>query len=427
MISILRSFIKSIPTLILSFALAVAVWISAVSASDPVEQRVYPRPITIERTGQSPSLVISSEMPDQVSVTLRAPGSVWDRLLNDKNPIRAWLNLSGLEAGTYTLEVKVQPQVQPAKLINYSPKTVTFTLEELVTKAFPVDLVQLGTPEVGFQVDTPSLGEKMVTITGPASLVAQVSKVQLTINVNQAKENINRRLPVAVFSDDDKPVEGITISPAEILVTQPISQRGGYRNVVIKVATSGQVAGGYRLTNISVFPPNVTVFSTNPALVDRLPGFVETFPLDLTGVKDDLEVRLSLNLPNGIEVVGDQALLVQVGVAAIEGSITLADLPIRLQGLSPDLSARISPEKVDVIISGPVPLLDVLKNSDVRVLLDMSSATEGTYQFAPKVEILVPELKVESILPSSIEVIVEERILTPTLTPSKTATPTPKR
>lgn len=427
MMSILRSFIKSIPTLILSFALAVAVWISAVSASDPVEQRVYPRPITIERTGQSPSLVISSEMPDQVSVTLRAPGSVWDRLLNDKNPIRAWLNLSGLEAGTYTLEVKVQPQVQPAKLISYSPKTVTFTLEELVTKEFPVDLVQLGTPEVGFQVDTPSLSEKMVTITGPASLVAQVSKVQLTINVNQAKENINRRLPVAVFSNDDKPVEGITISPAEILVTQPISQRGGYRNVVIKVATSGQVAGGYRLTNISVFPPNVTVFSTNPALVDRLPGFVETFPLDLTGVKDDLEVRLSLNLPNGIEVVGDQALLVQVGVAAIEGSITLADLPIRLQGLSPDLSARISPEKVDVIISGPVPLLDVLKNSDVRVLLDLSSATEGTYQFAPKVEILVSELKVESILPSSIEVIVEERIPTPTPTPTQTATPTPRR
>ena len=64
--------------------------------------------------------------------------------------------------------------------------------------------------------------------------------------------------------------------------------------MVVKVASTGQVASGYRLTNISVFPPTVTVFSTNPSLVDRLPGFVETSPLDLTGVKDDIDIRLPL-------------------------------------------------------------------------------------------------------------------------------------
>jgi hypothetical protein len=55
-------------------------------------------------------------------------------------------------------------------------------------------------------------------------------------------------------------VTGVNISPAQVSVRKAISQRGGYRNVVVKVIVDGQVARGYRVTNISVFPPAVTVF-----------------------------------------------------------------------------------------------------------------------------------------------------------------------
>lgn len=427
MLKILRAFVKSIPTLILAFALAIAVWISAVSASDPIQQQAYPRQITIERIGLSSSLVISNEVPDQVSVTLSAPGSIWKSLLNDRSPIQASMNLTGLSTGTHTLEVKVQSQLQPVKVVSQSPKTVTVTLEELVTKDFPIDLVRIGDPEVGYQADTATLSEETVTISGPASLVSQVKTVRVMLDLQQATDNINRKLAIEVLDADENAVDGLTVAPGEVVVTQLISQRGGYRNVVVKVATSGQVTSGYRLTNISIFPPNVTVFSANPNLVDDLPGFIETQPLDLTGVKDDLEVRLALNLPDGIEVIGDQALLVQVGVAAIEGSITLSDLPIQVTGVQNNLFANISLQGVDVIISGPLPLLDSLAKSDVKVIIDLNEVGEGTYQLAPRVDIAIPELNVESILPSSIEVIVESRkSVTPTSAkPTPTATPMP--
>ncbi len=134
-----------------------------------------------------------------------------------------------------------------------------------------------------------------------------------------------------------------------------------------------------------------------------------------------------MNLPNGVDLVGDQSVLVQVGVAAIEGSITLADLPIEVIGLPEDLEAKISPGVVDVVISGPLPLLDSLAEDDVRVILDLSSVTEGTYQFAPQVVISIDELQVETILPSSIEVEVALRLpqtATPVRTPGPTVTPT---
>lgn len=419
MLQVLRDFIKSLPTLLLSFALAVAVWISAVTAADPVQVLLFPRPVTIERLNLDPSLIISNDVPTQVNVTLSAPTSVWDVMNNDRAPVRAWIDLAGLGPGTYTLEVKILPLRQPVRKISQNPGTVEVTLQRLLTQEFPINLERRGEPAIGFRADEPALSQNTVIVTGPESNVNRVRMVRAVVDLSQASDNLSRVLNVQVVDENDAPVDGISVTPDQVTLTQPITQMGGYRNVVIKVITTGQPAVGYRLTNVSVSPPTISVFSNNPQLVESLPGFVETNPLDLTGVKDDVEVRLPLNLPGGVSVVGEQTVAVQVGVAAIEDSITLSGLVIQMVGLPPELVSRLSPTTVDVIISGPVPLLDRLTPEDINVIIDLTNVVAGTYQFAPRVTLSVPELRVESILPSSIEVVVE-----PAPTPSPTATPT---
>jgi YbbR domain-containing protein len=169
------------------------------------------------------------------------------------------------------------------------------------------------------------------------------------------------------------------------------------------------VASGYRVTNISVFPPTVTIFSADPKLVDEIPGYVETKALDLNGAKDDLDLRLPLDLPPGVSVVGEQTVAVQVGIAAIEGSLTLSDKQVEVIGLPNIYQVRTSPETVDVILSGPLPLLDQLITTDVRVIIDLTGEAVGTFQRVPSVEIDLPDIRVESILPGSIEVVVTRR------------------
>ena len=430
MIALLRSFIKSIPTLFLAMFLSVAVWVSAVNADDPVVQRPLSRAVPIERVGLSTDLVILGEIPNQVTLTLSAPQSVWDGINLDRTSVRAWIDLEELEPGTHIVPVNAQTNLQPAKVVAKSPATVTVTLERFENKSMPVQLVRRGEPAVGYQAGDPTLSQNQITISGPASLVATVSEVRVTLDLTQANDSINRSLDVDALDVNERPVDGITVTPAQITVGQPITQRGGYRNVVVKVVQTGQVVNGYRLTNMSVFPPTVLVFSSNPALIERLPGFVETSPLDLTGVRDDMDYRLPLNLPNGVEVVGDQTVLVQVGVAAIEGSLTISSVPIDVVGLPEDLFARISPSTVDVIISGPVPILDRISERDVTIFLDLSEVEEGTYQLVPEVTLSIEELRLESILPSSIEVMIDLRSRitltpTPTRTPEPTLTPTP--
>ncbi|GIV65256.1 MAG: hypothetical protein KatS3mg046_516 [Bellilinea sp.] len=407
MIEVLRRLLRLLPSLITAFVLALAVWISAVSSSDPLVERTYPNPLPIEIIGQDPGLVITSPVPGSVTVVLSAPQSIWNQLTTETGSVRAFLDLSGLESGSHTVPVKIQISARPVRKIAQSPQTITVTLERLASKEFPIRVVTRGSPAVGYTADTPTLSQTSVTVSGPESQVNRVAEVQATLDISQATETISRTVNLVAVDVNDNPISGVSLLPDRVTVRQNISQRFGYRNVVVKVVVLGQVASGYRLTNISVFPPAVTVFSADPQVVSDLPGFIETEPLNINGLKDDLDISLSLNLPAGVSVVGDQTeVLVRVGVAAIESSLTLPNIPVEITGLQPGLSAEISPETITVIISGPVALLDRLRATDVRAVVDLSTLSEGTYQIEPEVEILIAELKTESLLPESVEVII---------------------
>jgi YbbR domain-containing protein len=418
MFSFLRQFFKMVPTLILAFIMALAVWALAVTASDPTEERLYPRTVEIEMIGQGPHLMLTSEFHDQINLNLSAPRSIWDRLLNDNIPVRAIVDLSGISAGTHVLPIQIQVGISPVRVVNYSPQYVNITLETLLSRSFPIHLLQINEPAVGFQASSPTMSLETVTISGPESLVNRVKDVIAQLDISQVNENINRTVLLQVVDENEVSIPGVTISPDRINVTQQITQRGGYRNVVVKAVLVGKIANGYRLTTISVFPPAVTVFSADPKIVEQLPGYVETTPINLNGTKDDLDVRLSLNLPNGVVIIGDQTVQVQVGVAAIEGSLSLSRLNVNITGLVDGLTAKVSPEVVDIILSGPLPLLDSLTAGSIRVIVDLTGQGPGTYQLVPRVEMSASELRLESILPGSIEV---------TITSLPTPSPTPKQ
>jgi YbbR domain-containing protein len=423
----LRTIVRHLPTLLLALILSITVWISAATAADPVIQRWF-GPVPIEMIGQDPGLLLVSDPPAQVRVALVGLESVLDRLAVGQMPARAIVDLSGLDAGTHVVPVQVTV-VSPnlANVVDHTPQTIEIELEANASQTFPIRLIQRGDVAVGYQGETPVLSQRTVTITGPQSTVVRVNEVRAILDLNRATEDIERQVNLIAVDAAEATVTGVNISPAQVSVRKAISQRGGYRNVVVKVIVSGQVARGYRVTNISVFPPAVTVFSPDPRLIEALPGYVETSPLDLDNARDDINLFLPLDLPPGVSVVGqegaigDQFVEVQVGVAAIEGSLTIEDIQVEVIGLAEGLRATVSPETVAVILSGPLPLLEQLTASDVRVIVDVSGEEVGVFQIVPEIEFDNDELQVDSVLPGSIEVTI---ILAPRIEPRQTVTPT---
>lgn len=417
----LRWIANNYRTFLWAFALAVAVWISAVTSADPDETRTLPSPVPVQIIGQASNLVLSSEIPTEVEVTLRAPRSVWSLIETDPGLVRAILDLSSMSSGEHVVELQIQVDPRPVQIVSVSPRTITFTLEPLMTKSFDVDLSISGEAAVGYQVGEASLEPVEVVVAGAQSQVQKVTRARISVDLNGIRENFDQTLKVEVLDDKGQIVEGVTVSPDEIHVTLPVSQQGGYRDVAVKVTIIGRVASGYRLTDLSVFPPVVTVYSTDPDLVSNLPGVVETQPLDLQNAQDDINTRLSLNLPPGVSIIGEQTVLVQAGVSPIEGSVTMAGEIIEVTGLANGLTAQVSPISVDVILSGPLPLLDTLTRQSVRATVDLTGLSVGTYQVTPRVEVLISNIIVESILPNAIEVVITEL---DTANPAPSPTPT---
>jgi len=407
-------------TFLWAFALAIAVWVSAVTSADPDETRSLPAPIHIQIVGQSPSLVLNSQIPSDVELTMRAPRSVWAQINADPALISAILDLSGLSSGKHTVDLRIQVNARPVQVISNSPRAVTFTLEPLTSQSMQVNLELSGEAAIGFQVGEANIQPREVVISGARSEVQKANRTRISINLNGIRDNFEQSLPVEVLDANGSKLSNVTVTPDHIQVNLPIAQQGGYRDVAVKVSITGRVASGYRLTDLSVFPPVVTIFSSDPDLVANLPGVVETEPLDLQKAEEDINTRLSILLPPGVTIIGDQTVLIQAGVSPIESSVTLAGEKIDVVGLENNLSAQVSPQTVDIIISGPLSLLDTLTRQDVRVSVDLTGLPEGTYQITPNVEILIANVVVESILPNTIEVVISplnQTDISPTPTP----------
>ena len=421
---------KNISSLLLAFALALVVWVSSVTSSDPNQEQMYPRLIIVEVIGPDPGLLVMEQSPTQVRVTLNAPRSRWTQLLAQEQPIRALIDLTGLEAGEHIVpvQVRVNPNLNPVRVIQRDPPEIHVSLEPLVTRNIPVILVIEGEPMMGYQVGEPEYSPEEVIARGPASLMAQVSEVRAYLDITGSSQSIDTALQLVALDESGEPiplqtadVNGITLTPDTITITQPINLLGGYRNVIVKPVYSGQVAEGYKLTNITVSPPNVVIFSSDLQLLNEIPGYIETVPLDLGGEEDDVEAFLEFNLQPGIEVPNNQRVLVQVSIAAIESNLTLT-LPVEVVGLQRGLAAQVAPSTVDVIFSGPLPVLNTLKPSDIRVSADLTGKEVGVHQIVPNITFLPDRVNIESILPASLEVSIMIAP-TPTITPSVTTTP----
>ena len=397
---------SNLTSLILSLLLAVVIWISAVTAANPNVEAELMVPFEVRQ--QASDIAIVDPVPQTVTLKVLAPESIIQSL-EEENPLVAYINLADISAGTYqfTVQVYIPDQLKPIRVLEQNPEKLQLKVSNLISKLLPISIQVEGEPAVGYQTSGLSWEGSSVTITGQDIAVREASIVVGVLDISDATGSIVRSINLEARNSTGEMVEGLEISPETVQVTQSISLQGGYRNLAVNVTTQGAVEPGYRFTSITPAPPTVMVFSADPQLVEGLPGYVNTKPLNLNGVDGYLETILELDLPEGITVVGDPTVLVQVNVTALETSM-LITRNIEVVGLLPGLNAQVSPEQVSVRISGPVPVLENLTLRDIRVVVDLTNLEVGTYTLEPTVEILPADIIWEDISPATVEIVIRE-------------------
>lgn len=415
----LRWLRENLGTLLLAFFLAVTVWVAAVSQADPIVEQDFSQPIEISYLGLTDEMLLLGQPPEYASVTIRAPESVWREL--SVEDIHIETNLSELDAGSYWLKLLPRLDIKSARVTAIDPDSVTVTLEPSATKVVDVNIVTLDQPALGYQAEEPISEPSQVSVVGPSSIVEQVYELRAEISLTNRRESIDQQVPLVPLDREGNSVDGAQISQEQVRVIVQITLGDFYRLVSVIPIIEGQDTmeelGHYRVTNITYTPREVIVSSSDREALDALPVFVETIPVDISDQTESVERRLPLNLPEGVYLVGEQSVLVQVIIEPVVESITVTR-EIEIQGLAPELYAITSPSTVDIILTGPAATLDALQLEDVRIVVELHDYDIGKHPIEPQVLVLPTDLLYEAPIPSIIEVEI-------TSSPPSTSTPTP--
>ena len=414
-------------TLVVALALALLVWIVALNEVNPIQEKTFGQSVPITLINMPPNTLLTGNVSNRATVTIRAPQQVWLTLSAQQIQITA--DLGGLGPGTHPVDLVGKVNADSAEVTHTDPQSITVTLEQSQTRVCPIVVQSTGTLALGYEADAPEVTPAQITLDGPASAVAAVSACQARVSLDGLRTEFSGPVSVLPVDASGNLVSRVNLTPANVQVKIPINQKQGFRDVAVKVVITGQLASGYQITNIKVTPPIVTLSSSDPNLVQQLPGFVDTAPLDISGASSDVVRRVPLVLQRNVQ--GADSVLVEVNVAAIEYSSTV-QRQLEIRGLAPGMGASASPDSVDVLILGPLPLLDNLSLDDVRVVVDLQGLSPGSYQIAPQVIFLSDKLRAENVLPAQIEVTIgpitpTPTVPTPTQTDTPTITPTPTR
>ncbi|MDE3088079.1 MAG: hypothetical protein KGJ80_01675 [Chloroflexota bacterium] len=416
-----RSFASQLGSAFIALVLAITVWYVATSAENPSRQAFYPSGLPIEFVNRADNLIVFQKSADSVQVELRAPQASWDQLRPSAFHVVA--DLKSLGAGTHPVKLTVQVNDPRVAVTTIEPAdVVNVQLEQIKSREMDAHSEVLDVAPLGYASKSPVVAPAQVTVSGPAVLVDQVNEVVADVYLRGAKTSIERDVAALARDAQGNAVQGVTVTPATVNVKVQVDQRVGYKDVSIKTVLKGTVASGYWVSNITVSPSSATLVG-GPDVMAKITGFVETVPIDISGATSDLSRRAVLSLPEGVSVLNNEGITVQVAVTPIMGGQTVRR-KIVLQGLTRGLNASISPDSIDVILSGPLPSLQSLTTDDVQVVVDVAALTMGTYVLRPRVTLVPDPLKVQSIVPDTVQIVITP---TPaTITPSAaTTTPTP--
>ncbi len=400
-----RTLLSQWTSLVISLIIAIVVWAVATHEENPSREAFFQNPLPVEFVNRSELLVLYQKSADTVRVRLRAPDASWQQLKGDD--FRATIDLKGFGAGLQQVGVNVQTADPQVSVVAVDPPQITVRLEALKQITTEVRVRVLDDAPIGYETKAPQVNPGKVLVSGPQVLIDQINDASADIALRGSKTPIDRDVSVSVHDAQGNSIQGLTLAPSTVSVHLPIEQRVGYKDVAVKAVVNGNVASGYWVSDIRVDPSTVTLVGAAEAL-NKIPGFVEAQPIVVTGGRDDIFRRVGLNLPPGVSALSVGDVAVRVTVQPVLGGITIrrSVLVIKVRCDQPVL---ISPDAVEVILSGPLPILQSLTPEDIQIGVDVNGCTGGSFQATPHVINLPDSLKVQNIVPNTVEINVRQQ------------------
>lgn len=402
----MKQIFSQILTLLFAFAISLVIWFIAVQESDPVSTKSLL--LTVETRGVLPGEGTVSLDDDVVRVFVEAPQSILTPLTNED--FAAYIDLSAVPWGESIVTIEVESLVERVRVILQEPQSTRVVAEQFVDRQIPVDVVLRGEPTRGRAVETPVVDPEVILVSGVESRVNQIARAEVSVFIDGIRADlVTTRRPV--FYDRNNNVmsmSGLELGVEEVTVMVPLVEVEGVAEVPVILNWVGEPALGYRLLQVSAEPQSVLI-SGSPAALENI-GFIPTEEVDIAGLNASFEQRVTLVLPEGVELAEVQPVLASFEIEPILTTNVVRKM-LEVRALGEGLEATLDPPQLTIFLFGPLPVLDTVTEEDVSVTVDLLDLDVGTHTVEPLVQVLANDVEVRSYQPEFVTVLITETVV----------------
>jgi YbbR domain-containing protein len=406
------------PLKVAAIALATLLYAGLVASQDA---NVIQGPITIVPLNTPSGTVITNQpLHDVDQIRYLAPAGVPRQRADD---FRATVDLTNVKPdGQPTLVRVMVTAIDPrVTIVEVQPAQIQVVLDDQVSKTVPVEVVRGPAPS-GVEVGDQTVDPAEVAVTGPASLVSQVVKVVVNVNLDPSGLDVDSEFDAHAVDSSGEVVSGVELEPRTVHVTIPLFTNKQSRTVPVNPIVTGNPAPGFRIASVAVDPQIISVTGDG----DQLSALTEadTAPVALFGATSDVTQTVTLALPAGVVPTGPATVRVTVRIEAVTETRTYS-AGLRLDGQEPGVDYALSDDQVLMTLYGSVAELDRLSSVPIVVAVNVAGLAPGRHVL-PVVPSLPSGVTVAALSPADVTVtITAPASPTPgTETPSPSATPT---
>ena len=261
-----------------------------------------------------------------------------------------------------------------------SPGYVTISVERIAYDSVPVVVVPSGSVPTGYvdKAEEMQLDYDEIQITGPASVVSQITQARIEVSLNDQTESINQSFRYTLCDALGNPVDSemITVNTKEVNVKIPVLQ---VKEIKLKVNLISGGGATDQTTTYEITPGIIQVCGSKAALAElgdeRILGNI-----NLAEYNDGAKITMDIDLPSGV-----------TNMSAVSTATVTLDLPelatktliidrekIKLVNVPEGMEAELLAQVLTVTVRGPQEQIMRMGEQDVTAIIDFSGAEPGT-------------------------------------------------
>jgi len=326
-----------------------------------------------------------------IDVVFAAPVRIIEQV--EKN-IRIVMDLSGIGPGTFTRKINVEAPKE-AEIISINPDEIEITIERIITKEFSIRGVINGSVANGNIIGKPEIIPQVVTVQGVESIVNSVKEAIVEINVDGATSDIYGSSEIKLINKSNERIEDLIMSSRIASFHVPVISSDLTKFVPVIPKFKGYPKLAIKEVKIT---PQIVKITGKGEIISKISS-IETEPINIDGLSENISINNNLILPEGLKV---EPISVKVEIT-VEAEITVAfdNVLVKTINLKDGLKASLDVETVKIVITGRSSIVENVKSLEAQ--LDLNGLDTGEYILSVSIKNIPDSLYVR-IYPEKINV-----------------------